>query len=180
MSRAGTSTVAAVGLAGLVIGYLLGGVTYKRYNPCADLPVVAVQGDSVIVRDTVRIEVPAPSKTETVKRDTVRVLILSDSLRHTPTRLEADTVPRLTPDSLLIVPVSRREYKTEDFRAVVEGWRPTLAEIEVYPKTVTVTNTVTRLRRPRFAAVAGLGGGYTGAGVAPFVGVSVGLVLWSR
>jgi hypothetical protein len=185
--RPGASTVATVGLIGIVIGFLLGGLSYKKFDkPCMELPVIAITSDTVTVRDTLRLEVPAAVDSSPVRRDTVWLQIspagssgLLDGVEVPPKLLEADTVPRLQPDGALVIPISKREYMTKDYRAVVEGWRPRLISLEVYPETRIITNNITKLKKPRYAIVAGLGLGYDGEHVRPEIGFKVGRVLWS-
>lgn len=185
-ARVKASTVATIGLIGMVIGFLLGCLTYKRFNPCLELPVIAVQADTVIVRDTLHVEVPAPNHQGVKRRDTVWLEIKTqDTTKNTngtktpPQPSKADTVPRLEPNGAITIPIEQKEYKTEEYTAVIEGWRPKLLSMEVYPKTTTITNTVTRLKRPRWGVVAGVGGGYDGQRFVPHLGITVGFVLWS-
>lgn len=82
----------------------------------------------------------------------------------------------------LSVPVERREYRDSTYRAVVSGAvvgdiRPSLDFIETYNRT-TVTTVQLSERRKYFAVTAGIGAGYTPQGLQPFVGISVGVVLW--
>lgn len=185
-ARVKASTVATIGLTGFIVGFLLGCLTYKRFNPCVELPVIAVQADTVIVRDTLRLEVPAPNHQGVKRRDTVWLEIKTqDTTKNTngtktPTDTnEADTVPRLEPNGAITIPIEEKEYKTEEYTAVIEGWRPRLLSMEVYPKTTTITNTVTRLQRPRWGVSVGVGGGYDGQQVRPHLGVTVGWLVWS-
>lgn len=185
-ARVKASTVATIGLIGLVIGFLLGALTYKRFNPCAELPVIAVQADTVIVRDTLRLEVPQPAEKGVVRRDTVWLQIKpadstkKDTATNTPAKpLKADTVPRLEPNGAITIPIEQKEYKTEEYTALIEGWRPKLLSMEVYPKTTTVTTTITKLAKPRWGLTAGVGGGYDGQRFVPHVGVTFGWVIWS-
>lgn len=186
--RLRASTVAMIGLIGLCIGFLLGCLTYKRFKPCLELPVVTVVGDTLIVRDTLRMEVPAAVPKGEVRRDTVWLDLrpATPSEPDSPATVpegtsEGDTAPRLEPDGQLTIPISRKEYKTDDYRAVVEGWRPALISMEVYPKTTTITQTVTRLKKPRWGVAAGLGAGYAPTvGLYPSIGITVGPLLWSR
>ena len=71
-------------------------------------------------------------------------------------------------------------YRTDDYAAVVEGYRPRLVSSELYPKITTVTNTITNTRSPRWALTVGPGVGYGPGGIRPYIGVNVGIVLWSR
>lgn len=186
-ARVRASTVATIGLIGLVIGFMLGALTYKRFNPCVELPVVAVEADTVIVRDTMRLPVPEATDNGIKRRDTVWIKIKPvDTTKvkkdtSTPLEPKRDTTGvRLEENGAITIPIEEKVYKTDDYKAVVQGWRPSLVSMEVYPKTTTITNTVTRLQRPRWGLTAGVGGGYDGSRIVPHVGFTVGYVIWSR
>jgi hypothetical protein len=113
--------------------------------------------DTVVFRDTVRLPVPEPVRKQTVKTDTVYL---------------SDTV-------YIEIPIERIEYLTQDYRAVVEGYKPKLADIEVYAVTTEITKT--RLKPARWAVTFGVGCGLSAQGkVSPFVGVSAGYVIWLK
>ena len=133
-------------------------------------PVVSV--DTLIVRDTVRVGVPVPRVVERVRFDTVRLYARPDTAfsPSDPTDIKAEG------DSAAIVPISRRVYVTEDYRATVEGYDPRLVEMELYRK----TSVITRTRLPRWALTAGAGVGYRGGEITPYIGVSIGYVLWAK
>lgn len=186
-ARVRASTVAVIGLIGLVVGFMLGALTYKRFNPCVELPVVAVEADTVIVRDTMRMPVPEATNNGVKRRDTVWIKIkpvdttkTENDTKSNPDPIKDTTGVRLEPNGAITIPIEEKEYKTEDYRAVVQGWRPSLVSMEVYPKTTTITNTVTRLQRPRWGLTVGVGGGYDGSRIVPHIGATVGYVLWSR
>ena len=85
--------------------------------------------------DTVVVEKPMPYKVEVVRKVSVPVYV------PTP----ADTVVVARVDSVLVevpVEVERREYKSDEYRAVVSGAkigdsRPTLESMEVYARSET-------------------------------------------
>jgi hypothetical protein len=87
---------------------------------------------------------------------------------------------QITPENDVIIPISQSVYKTDDYTATIEGYRARLVDIELYPKTVTITNTVTKTRAPHWALTAGTGVGYGRNGVEPFIGISFGYVIWSK
>lgn len=120
--------------------------------------------DTLIVRDTVRDTLLIPQSVYVVRTDTVLL------------RLPADTVVRE-----VAVPVERREYLTDHYHAVIEGYRPELVRMEVWPETryVTRTEVSTVKRTPRLGVgiQAGYGIGPHGAG--PYVGVGMQYNLFS-
>ena len=100
---------------------------------CGVLAVLAVVGwlrprekgeavylrDTLVVRDTVWDSVPQP------------VLVRFDHWDTLPPIYIRDIDTLLVRDSLYIpVPIERKEYRTEDYRAVVSGWHPKLESME--------------------------------------------------
>lgn len=120
--------------------------------------------DTVIIRDTVRDTVFVPKYVRIVRVDTVRV------------QLPGDTVK--VPVSL---PIERKTYATDDYKAVIEGWRPEIVEMEVYPATkyITSTRTETLTERPRFGIGIQAGYGTDGRKLTPYIGIGIQYNLWS-
>lgn len=114
--------------------------------------------DTVTVRDTLRDTVPRPVLVRLDHWDTLRVAVQrADTLR----------------DTLYVpLPIESKEYRTDDYRAVISGYRPRLDLLEVYRKTRTVTVTP-RPRRWGIGPTAGFGipGGW-------YVGIGVSYHLW--
>ena len=128
----------------------------------SDLPV-NVKTDTLVIRDTIREKFPVYL---TKYVDRVELVPVTDTVRRTDTLYMA-------------VEIERRTYQGDDYRAVVTGWRPELAEIAVFPKTIYLQTEVTQLQEPaRRKTRAGFGftagpaviwtpdGWKTGAGVA--------------
>lgn len=113
--------------------------------------------------DTVVVEIPMPYKVEVVRKVSVPVYV------PTP----ADTVVVARVDSVLIevpVEVENREYKSEDYRAIVSGVvvgdiHPTLESMEVYARNeVKIVEHNVPILRPYISAsvgreMMGIGGG---------------------
>ncbi len=160
-------TQAAAALAVVVIiagaGFLFGRYAYPK------CPTVEAHIDTVIVRDTIRDTVLVPVNRYLVRIDTVRVKIAGDTVY-----VEAE------------VPIHQRVYQTDDYRAVVEGFRPELVAMEVYRQThyITKIETVPVPDRKRWGIglYAGYGATVHGGRVimVPTVGVGVqyNLVKW--
>ena len=112
--------------------------------------------DTVTVTDTVRDTVPRPLLVRFDHWDTVPVPI--------PVQGAADTVR----DTVYVpLPIEQREYLTEDYHAVISGYRPRLELMEVFRRTRTVTMTE-RPKRWGLGVQAGVGypqGWYVGVGV---------------
>ena len=115
--------------AGLVASYKFG---QKSRVQGPSLPV-NVKTDTLIVRDTIRVEKPV-FKVKYVDR--VQLVPVTDTItRH-------DTL-------YMALDIERREYAGDDYRAVVSGWHPSLDEIEVYPKTLYLQTEVTQSPQKR-------------------------------
>jgi hypothetical protein len=84
------------------------------------------------------------------------------------TVIKADTV-------LVEVPIVEREYKSEEYYAIIGGYDPYLKSIEVYPTTKYITTTETLKERKRWGVSLGVQGGYgfTPKGWQPYAGVGV-------
>lgn len=123
--------------------------------------------------DTVVVEKPMPYKVEVVRKVSVPVYV------PTP----ADTVVVARVDSVLVevpVEVERREYKSEEYRAVVSGakigdLRPTLESMEVYSRSeVQVVEQKVPWIRPYVSASGGRGLFGVGGGISVKQKVDVG------
>ena len=117
--------------------------------------------DTIVVRDTLREYYP-----KEVVRDVVRV-----------ERIEVPVVVRdTTRDTVWIsLPIESREYKSEEYYTIVEGYNPMLKYIEVYPTTKYITTTETIKQKKRWGVSLGVQGGYgyTPKGWQPYAGVGV-------
>lgn len=156
-------------LCGVVIGFLVG---YALHSPRTIIEQ-QTRIDTVFYRKPEPLRVDVGHRTVTVPR-----LLFAPADTVVRTVVVADNSDSVT----LSVPVERREYCDSTYRAVVSGAvvgdiHPSLDFIETYNRTTIQTVQVAE-RRKYFAVTAGVGAGYTPRGVQPFVGVSVGVVLW--
>ena len=130
----------------------------------ADLPV-KVQTDTLVIRDTIREKYP----------------VYVDRWRTRTELVEVHDTVRLNDTLWQAVEIERRVYQGDDYRAVVEGWRPQLAEIAVFPKTVYLQTEIAQPAptRPRvrfgFGAAAGPAVIWTPEGVKFGAGIAAGL-----
>lgn len=127
-----------------------------------------VRTDTITVRDTIRVESPAETRTEYVKEQ-ILVPVRDTLWKH-------DTC-------YVSLPLEKRTYKREEFYAEVTGYEPRLTYIEVYPQTTTITQTEKAARRTRWGVGVQVGYGIgTHAGVVyttPYVGVGISYNLFS-
>lgn len=153
------------------------GLTVRLIRQNAEQPEPTIQRDTVVIRDTIRPPVPAPEVITVVRHDTVRPQAKPPE-GETPDVATSAIPGDTTPGNEAIIPITQNAYVTEDYAAIIEGYKPRLVSIELYPKTTTVT--ITKTRSQRWALTGGVGVGYDGRGVRPYVGVTFGVVLWSK
>lgn len=108
-------------LVGLLIGWLCRRTEYVE--------TTIVQRDTTVVVDTHIVERPVP----------VRVTVVDTMYAEV-----RDTI-RMNDTLYVSLPLERKEYRRDEFYAVVSGYNPSLTYIEVFPKTVYVTET-TRMK----------------------------------
>lgn len=147
--------IAVIALALIAVAFLLGRRSVKP-------EIVEIhRTDTVVVRDTVRETVLVPKIRYLTRVDTVLLLVPGDTVK----------VP-------VLVPISRKVYEGEDYRAVVSGFRASLDTLDIFRKTQTVTNTVVqRVEVPGKPKRWGIGvsAGYalTPQGMKPYIGGGV-------
>lgn len=100
---------------GIAVGLLLRKTEYVE--------TIIVQRDTTVVVDTHIVERPVPVRVTVT--DTMYVVV-------------TDTV-RINDTLYVSLPLERKEYRRDEFYAVVSGYNPSLIHMEVYPKTVYMT-----------------------------------------
>lgn len=140
-----------------VVGAFFLGRATKTLEPLE----TKVERDTVIVRDTVRERYPEPVGEERPRNVHVPAPVV-----------ERDTIR----DTVWVeLPITEREYKGDEYYAIVEGYDPMLKYIEVYPRTAYINTTETITKRKRWGVTLGVQGGYgfTPKGWQPYAGVGV-------
>ena len=154
--------IAVIALALIAVAFLLGRRSVKP-------EIVEIhRTDTMWMRDTVRETVLVPEVRYLTRVDTVLLKVPGDAVK----------VP-------VLVPISRKVYEGEDYRAVVSGFRASLDTLDIFRKTQTVTNTVVqRVEVPGKPKRWGIGvsAGYalTPQGMTPYIGLGVqyDLISW--
>lgn len=120
--------------------------------------------DTVRIRDTIREPVPQPYAVYRTIRDTVEV----------PVIIEKDGVVD-TVRLPSVLEIERKEYRSENYYAVVQGFRPELLRLDLYPEREIIYNTeVQRIRKnKRFGVGVQVGYGITGNELRPYIGVGL-------
>ena len=116
----------------LAFSWLLSFKLGQHYAPTSPGLPVNVQTDTLVIRDTIREKEPV-FLTKYVDR--VELVPVTDTIRRTDTLYMA-------------VEIERKTYQGDDYRAVVSGFRPSLEEIAVFPKTVYLQTEVTQPPAP--------------------------------
>ena len=125
----------------LVVGFVIGILC----RPHRIERVVDIQRDTTFLIDTHIIENPV--LVEKYTKDTLLVAV------HDTTRIH---------DTLYIaLPMEKKIYKGEDYLAEISGYKANLDRIEVYPKTTTITETITQSVTNRNALGVGLDMNYS-------------------
>ena len=102
--------------------FLLGVVGGLLLRTPREVEKVVVMRDTTVVVDTHIVERPVPVRVTVT--DTMYVVV-------------TDTV-RINDTLYVSLPLERKEYRRDEFYAVVAGYNPSLIHMEVYPKTKTV------------------------------------------
>lgn len=150
--------LASIIFAGCVVGsFFFGRATIK------DTTIVStkIERDTIIVRDTIRQYYPKEVERVVVRTERVEVpIVRCDTIRDT---------------MWVNLPIEEREYKSEEYFAIVEGYNPMLKYIEVYPRTAYINTTETIKKRKHWGVSLGVQGGYgfTPKGWQPYAGVGV-------
>lgn len=127
------------------------GYGYGRRRTWGSTPVA----DTVRIRDTLRDSIPYPV-IETVVQEIPELFPVYITL-------DGDTIHETV---YIPVPISQKEYQTENYRAWVSGYKPSLDSIWVYPEKIIIRE---KPRRWGIGVIAGYGIGRDG--LSPYVGV---------
>jgi hypothetical protein len=146
----------------IVVLLMVGSFFFGRAS-VKDTTIVStkIERDTIIVRDTIRQYYPKEVERVVVRTERVEVPIV-----HRDTIREVVEVE---------IPIEEREYKSEEYFAIVEGCNPMLKYIEVYPRTAYINSTETIKKRKHWGVSLGVQGGYgfTPKGWQPYAGVGV-------
>lgn len=138
-------------------------------------------------RQSKRVSVPETSSDTLVVRDTIRIeKPLTKFVKTTDTMLLAVTDTIVLRDTTYIrLPMETKVYADSTYKAQVSGYRPALDFIEVYPTTCTITknNVVYKTKKTHWGIGVSVGYGVTMKGgnvyASPYVGVGVNYNLLS-
>lgn len=86
-------------------------------------------------------------------------------------------------DSLMVLPISQKEYSDSTYRAWISGYEPSLDSIQIFQKTnyIQIEKTITKTAIPSVVIGPSLGIGITTDGkISPFIGVSIVYPIFQR
>lgn len=121
---------------------------------------IEVRRDTVTVHDTLRLT--EVNEIQRIVTDTIWVRLLASEKSTSEGSADhfvevSKTMAASETDSLLVgLPYEQVTYSDSTFTAIVGGYRPELKSIEIYNKTITITNTQ-NLPAPRWSLNATLG-----------------------
>lgn len=134
-----------------------------RYTKKAEIERVC-ETDTFIYVDTIRDSIPYPIY-ETLIQTVPELFPIYITL-------DGDTVH----DSIYVsVPVTQKEYLSDNYHVWVSGYKPSLDSIDIFPKTMYITK-YKPARRWGIGVMAGYGIGRNG--LSPYVGVGIYYRVW--
>jgi hypothetical protein len=145
----------------IFVGCVVGAFFFGRATTRTDIVHTDVERDTIIVRDTIREYYPQEVERVVVRTERVEVpIVVRDTIREV---VEVE------------IPIEEREYKSEEYYAIIGGHNPYLKSIEIYPRTEYINVAETITKRKRWGVSLGIQGGYgiTPVGWQPYAGVGV-------
>ena len=145
----------------IFVGCVVGAFFFGRSTMRTDIVRTEEERDTIVVRDTIREYYPQEVERVVVRTERVEVpIIVRDTIREV---VEVE------------IPIEEREYKSEEYYAIIGGYMPYLKSIEVYPRTEYISATETITKRKRWGVSIGVQAGYgmTPVGTQPYAGVGV-------
>lgn len=145
----------------IFIGCVVGSFCFGRATKDTSIVRTEIVRDTIVVRDTIREYYPQEVERVVVRTERVEVpIIVRDTIREV---VEVE------------IPIEEREYKSEEYYAIIGGYNPYLKSIEVYPRTEYINATETITKRKRWGVSLGVQAGYgmTPVGTQPYAGVGV-------
>ena len=145
----------------IFIGCVVGSFCFGRATKDTSIVRTEIERDTIVVRDTIREYYPQEVEKVVVRTERVEVpIIVRDTIREV---IEVE------------IPIEEKEYKSEEYYAIIGGYMPYIKSIEVYPKTEYINASETITKRKRWGVSLGVQGGYgiTPVGWQPYAGVGV-------
>ena len=166
-------------LSWLALLALVGLFLYMPPRGCSRSEVIERRDTVVVVRtDTITDTIPKLVTERIVRTEFVPIVSLEAEIDTLAQEINAEAVT-LVGDSVAI-PITQREYQTNEYHAWVSGWRASLDSIQVYQRTIQETITITKQeRRKRWGIGLQVGYGITPQGFKPYFGVGISYNLFT-
>lgn len=132
---------------------------------------VTVRRDTIVMRDTIRVTMPAEVVTHYVEHVKEKPVIVRDT-----EVVERDPQVVYVRGDSVEIPIVQKLYADTTYTAWVSGYKPSLDSIEVYRKTEVHRETITlrkKAQRWGIGITGGYGYGTRNKGFEPFVGIGV-------
>lgn len=158
-------------------------VLTEKYNFAHEQERVTVRCDTVVRLDTIVIDKPVV-KDSIVKRYVTRYLPAAKAEADT-SAIEANMshtdgdIDKSQDSVNVVLPIEQKTYTSDQYTAWVSGYEPRLDSIALYTKEVVVEKEIyLDKKRRRWGCVVGAGVGTNNKGVSPYVGITVGYILF--
>lgn len=154
----------ALSLAGIVAILVAGVWLLKPESHSQEAPQeTRITYDTIV--DTITYYHPVPKDSAVVRYVYVKLPAKGDSIKH---------------DSIYVeVPIEQKEYRDSTYTAWVSGYKASLDSIQLYPRTVVQSITVTESKQRCFGVGVIGGVGWDGQSAAPYIGIGVSYNLWT-
>lgn len=151
-----------------------------------DAGLPEVRRDTLLIRDTVRVTVPAPAEARETELRRVKLPLWSlyankNSLTDSAMSVTVDSCgnrPAYPDSAEVAVPIEQKVFTDSvNYRAVVSGYGVCLDTIDIFTRREVVTIREAA-RAPCIIVGPAVGVGWNGRGVSPWVGVAVTVRVW--
>lgn len=123
--------------------------------------VIELRRDTLTLYDTIVKPVPTPEYITVIRTDTCYLRVPADTVK----------VP-------VVVPIERKVYQTDDYRAVIEGYRPELVDMQIFRQTRIITQPPSKPKRWGVGVQAGYGLVPATGKFEPYIGIGVQYSIW--
>ena len=129
--KATVTTILIATLAVTVLALSVALVSRRRSRADFPIPEITIRSDTVLVRDTVLIDLPVE-----VEKRTIDTILISTVLP-----VPGDTV-RLTDTVYVHLPVEQKHYSAPEYDAWVSGYCPNLDSLRIHTQSARITSTI--------------------------------------
>lgn len=147
----------------LFFAFFCGFSFYQGYGTGKKKAAKDANQDTVVITRTIRSIMPSPDRSRIIGKIGVPVpRFRFSSIKENNAKIDTVTI-----HDTIFIESEQKEYQSENYRAWVSGYQPSLDSIEVYPK----TKIITRTKKRKWSI--GIYGGYGigNNGLSPEIGV---------